>query len=73
MGRIKRVEMFLKPNDHFDHKSMIVLPSGLQKWVDIIIAYAKEKMKIKTEKAEDQLRLRMGFIFMLRKRATEGQ
>ena len=65
--------MFLKPNDHFDHKSMIALPSGLQKWVDIIIAYAKEKMKIKTEKAEDQLRLRMGFIFMLRKRATEGQ
>ena len=70
MGRIKRVEMFLKPNDHFDHKSMIALPSGLQKWVDIIIAYAKEKMQIKTEKAEDQLRLRKGFIFMLRRLAN---
>ena len=58
--------MFLKPNDHFDHKSMIALPSGLQKWVDIIIAYAKEKLQIKTVKAEDQLRLRMAFIFMLR-------
>ena len=57
---------------------MIALPSGLQKWVDIIIAYAKEKMKIKTEKAEDQLRLRMAFIFMLRgwanqRRASEDQ
>ena len=70
LGRIKRIEMFLKPNDHFDHKSMIALPSGLQKWVDIIIAYAKEKMQIKTEKAEDQLRLRKGFIFMLRRLAN---
>jgi len=49
---------------------MIALPSGLQKWVDIIIAYAKEKMQIKTEKAEDQLRLRKGFIFMLRRLAN---
>ena len=56
--------MFLKPNDHFDHKSMIALPSGLQKWVDIIVAYAKEKLQIKTAKAEDQLRLRQGFILV---------
>ena len=63
MGRIKRVEMFLKPNDHYDHKSTIALPSGVQKWIDMMISYAKEKLKIKTERTEDQLRLRTVSIF----------
>ena len=55
--------MFLKPNDHYDHKSTIALPSGVQKWIDMMISYAKEKLKIKTERTEDQLRLRTVSIF----------
>ena len=57
--------MFLKPNDHYDHTSTIALPSVIKKWVDAMILYAKGKLKIKTERTEDQLRLSRGLLLVL--------